>query len=294
MDALDAHLTWNSIQENKDTTLRQSMIRSLLDSQHELDLKAGSLPGTIHAILPVLLSEWEVLLSTIDTEVEQTQDAITTLVSNYAITKEQFESLPWFTEGGEKWDVSGCRKVSRQLHEITRFFSYEFESQSSSNSLLMDIRLMNEDVEYLQSYASQIEESMDWLNKRRLGYHSYLKRISKESGSIDNQKQQRGNQQALITNPRDASFHPFAQHMQRKIDQIAYVTSILLSLSFTVGLYGMNLDIFVDGGLVGLKKYLSTAIPFAVGTFAITFILPVYIKWPKLPVGKKTKELNVV
>lgn len=291
MDSLDAHLTWNSIQENKDTTLRQSMIRSLLDSQHEQDLKAGSLPATIHAILPVLLSEWEVLLSTIDTEVEQTQEAITTFASNYAITNEQFESLAWFTEGGEKWDLSGCRKVNRQLHEITRFFSYEFESQSSSNALLMDIRLMNEDVEYLQSYASQIEESMDWLNKRRLGCYSYLKRIGKESGSINGQGQQRGNQQAVSTNPLTESFEPFALHMQRKIDQIAYMTNILLSLSFTVGLYGMNLDIFVDGGLVGLKKYLSTAIPFAVGIFAVTFVLPVYIRWP---VGKKPKEVTVV
>lgn len=40
----------------------------------------------------------------------------------------------------------------------------------------------------------------------------------------------------------------------------------------------MNLDIFVDGGLVGLKKYLATAVPFAVGVFAVTFLLPVRVR----------------
>ncbi|KAI9822227.1 MAG: hypothetical protein M1832_003050 [Thelocarpon impressellum] len=71
-------------------------------------------------------------------------------------------------------------------------------------------------------------------------------------------------------------YEPFARHIQTKIDQIAYVTNDLLSLTLIATIYGMNLDIFVDGGLSDLKKYLVTALPFAAGIFFLTFYLPTF------------------
>lgn len=63
----------------------------------------------------------------------------------------------------------------------------------------------------------------------------------------------------------------FQHHIQTKIDQIAYVTSGLLSMSFIASLYGMNLDIFTDGGNVTLAKFLYTALPFTFGILTLTF-----------------------
>ncbi|KAK3177883.1 hypothetical protein OEA41_000015 [Lepraria neglecta] len=67
----------------------------------------------------------------------------------------------------------------------------------------------------------------------------------------------------------------FQNHIRQRIDQIAYVTNLLLSLSFIATLYGMNADLFVTGGLVKLKDYLITALPFACGVFLFTFVMPV-------------------
>jgi hypothetical protein len=67
----------------------------------------------------------------------------------------------------------------------------------------------------------------------------------------------------------------FQDHIRQRIDQIAYVTNLLLSLSLIATLYGMNADMFVTGGLVKLKDYLVTALPFACGVFLFTFVMPI-------------------
>jgi len=66
------------------------------------------------------------------------------------------------------------------------------------------------------------------------------------------------------------------RHVRRKVDQIAYVTNILLSMTFIATVYGMNLDIFTDGGLVSVNKFIATALPFTVCLFVATFFKDVF------------------
>lgn len=66
-------------------------------------------------------------------------------------------------------------------------------------------------------------------------------------------------------------YEAYHRHIQRKVDQIAYVTIILLSMTFIATVYGMNLNIFTDGGLVSLNSFLATSLPFTAGLFFVTF-----------------------
>lgn len=74
--------------------------------------------------------------------------------------------------------------------------------------------------------------------------------------------------------PGDGGYDNFARHIKFKVDQIAYMTNILFSLSLIATIYGMNLDIFTDGGKVRLAKFLVTALPFCFMVFFVTFIVP--------------------
>jgi formate-dependent nitrite reductase membrane component NrfD len=65
----------------------------------------------------------------------------------------------------------------------------------------------------------------------------------------------------------------YGEHIITKIDPIAYMTNILFSLSFIASIYGMNLNIF-NSGQVQLSQYLATAIPFCLGVFIVTFVIP--------------------
>ena len=73
--------------------------------------------------------------------------------------------------------------------------------------------------------------------------------------------------------PPTKSTKPSARFLQNRLDQIAFGTNPLLSLTFIATVYGMNLDVFVgvSGGLVSLKKYLITGFVFAVCVFCLTF-----------------------
>jgi hypothetical protein len=81
--------------------------------------------------------------------------------------------------------------------------------------------------------------------------------------------------------------NPSARLLQNRLDQIAFATNPLLALMFMTTLYGMNLGIFVDGGLVSLKKYLISALVFAAGVFAATFFFEPAARWIADAVGVK-------
>jgi hypothetical protein len=91
--------------------------------------------------------------------------------------------------------------------------------------------------------------------------------------------------------PSGGEYLPFAHHIQTKLDQIAYVTNLLFSLTFIATVYGMNLDIFTDGGLVGLSRYLATALPFAFLVFMLTFGIPILVS--RLSKGQMRRNFAV-
>lgn len=78
----------------------------------------------------------------------------------------------------------------------------------------------------------------------------------------------------------NGGYGSFARHMAMKIDQIAYMTNILFSLTFIASIYGMNLDVFTEDGKVRLVQFLATAFPFTFGVFCITFVIPeIWRRW---------------
>lgn len=79
--------------------------------------------------------------------------------------------------------------------------------------------------------------------------------------------------------PPDRPISPAARYVQNRLDQIVFSTNPLLSLTFIATVFGMNLDIFVDGGLVMVATYLITAFVFAFVVFCVTFFYKPVIFW---------------
>jgi Mg2+ and Co2+ transporter CorA len=72
---------------------------------------------------------------------------------------------------------------------------------------------------------------------------------------------------------------PAARYLQNRLDQIVFSTNPLLSLTFIATVFGMNLDVFVDGGLVTLATYLITAFVFAFVVFCATIFYKPVVFW---------------
>jgi len=97
---------------------------------------------------------------------------------------------------------------------------------------------------------------------------------SQRSDSSGPLKSTRGGDPPSDPPNRNGSNGRFNGHMVTKIDQIAYTTNLLFSLSFITSVYGMNLKNFTNGGQVQLSQYLATALPFTFVVFIVTFVLP--------------------
>jgi uncharacterized PurR-regulated membrane protein YhhQ (DUF165 family) len=67
-------------------------------------------------------------------------------------------------------------------------------------------------------------------------------------------------------NPCSRNRH-YGEHIITKIDQIAHMTNILLSLL----LIAMNI---FNGGQVQLSQYLTTVLPFCLVVFIVSFVIP--------------------
>lgn len=79
--------------------------------------------------------------------------------------------------------------------------------------------------------------------------------------------------------PPDRPISPAARYVQNRLDQIVFSTNPLLSLTFIATVFGMNLDSFVNGGLVTVATYLITAFVFAFAVFCATFFYKPVVFW---------------
>lgn len=255
-----------------------------------------------------MLSEFLVSISTLAQNLEDAEEVIleisqaeTSSNSDVKLLDQLRQTYPYALR-----HPSTYKLLLQQLSHITSSWHH----QGSHNPQSIDVRRITkllEDVHFLCQYASQLEGQNDGLLEKRATLMADLRQSSSEGGENEKRRsleqsnenspsdaaiqghsihQKSGMDMGSSRNsrgqrgpsdpgsPRKSALEDYANHIQTKVDQIAYVTNILLSLSLIATIYGMNLDIFVEGGLVHVKDYLVTALPFAFGIFLVTFGLP--------------------
>jgi hypothetical protein len=148
----------------------------------------------------------------------------------------------------------------------------------------VDSDLIKSDLSSLISYAQHLQ------NDHPKEHSNTVSQVAPETFTAHNTVSAKAGGFGSGPPPPPTAYEPFAQHIQMKIDQIAYMTNLLLSLSFIASVYGMNLNIF-NGGYVELSHYLATAIPFSFVVFVITFIVPVVL--PRITGGRDRPQVTI-
>lgn len=76
---------------------------------------------------------------------------------------------------------------------------------------------------------------------------------------------------------RNMTLDDYASHFQTKADQITHTINTLLSAPLFATINGINVDVFMEGGLVRVKDCLVTALPFALSIFLVIFGPPALV-----------------
>ncbi|KAL9612060.1 MAG: hypothetical protein Q9167_003320 [Letrouitia subvulpina] len=292
-------------------TLVQTFAVSILNPIYD-DYSPKRFSSILIVILTVLSSEFSTLISRLAQNLKDAEDAIleisqaeTSSSTNVKLLKKLRQIYPHALRR-----PSTYKMLLRQLNFIT----FSLRDQDVHKSEVRRTEKLLDDLRYLCQYATELEKQNGELLKERTNLIAGLRDGSSEGGenekgrsfeqsgenspssaAIQEQSihKDRGIDMGSLGNqhldprgqggppqpgsPGKSTLEPFARHIQTKIDQIAYITNILLSLSLIATIYGMNLDVFVDGGLLRVKDYLVTALPFAFGIFLVTFGLPALV-----------------
>lgn len=225
------------------------------------------------AAITVLTKEWSSVLTRGATVLENIYDLI--------------NKVPWAESRSARVEmINTARQLRSQIPSKQSFFKDTILDINTSRDLLMqcnadtegfntvynrDSQLLMAELQQLSIEATQVNQSNEEINGRAAVV------LSPPGSSEDNGSNGQGHDQAKnpdkIQAEEEKNKHRarFQNHIETKIDQIAYVTSGLLSMSFIASIYGMNLDIFTDGGYVSLSKFLYTSLPFTFGILLLTF-----------------------
>jgi hypothetical protein len=316
--ALD-YRVWNPSRDLLYTpTLRQAIIKHIVQSVNDKLDTSGILTKIDLSLYPILILEWSSILTIRAQAGSEAHASITDIIwsdTTEKTCKEKFAKL---------------RRAYRSSFRSPVFYekaiadiNYATQSLQNSDAFLSGysnakLNMIMEDLRSVAALADRTKEAYDILTKEAIALfrgvdtgsggdeQQFRRRESSDATRIESQPPPNTNgsgayeppgsdrplppSQAFMEAERlpnsngggrreppgsDPSHESFQNHIRQRIDQIAYVTNLLLSFSLIATLYGMNVDVFVTDGLVKLKDYLVTALPFACGVFLFTFVIPV-------------------
>jgi hypothetical protein len=298
---LESHLRVDDVDWKP--TLFDAMVKSIPHSTYIGAEASGSLSAVIYSVFPIIISECIHVLSGLYLDAAIARKTIDELSEGTLSEETRQQKLDWLNEALGKYirpltfyqeDLRVLNSMQRALDDCQILQSrLECDQQVDSD-------LIKNDIAFLNSYAQQLQRDNEVLFSRRASVLAFTKSTkppeehSQEKSPLTDSTlppahataspNSGGTLPQLASGPPPGSppldppaYEPFARHIQTKIDQIAYMTNLLLSLSFIASVYGMNLKIFTQGGEVELSRYLATALPFAFGVLVITFVMPAWV-----------------
>ncbi|KAF1960507.1 hypothetical protein CC80DRAFT_589911 [Byssothecium circinans] len=291
--ALRSHLRGD--QEDWSPNLFEATVKSILYSTYTDPKASGSLSSALYAVFPILVSQWTVMAIFRSSEASIARRIINQLSEDNLSEEAREEKMTWLR------DVAGKGKVwSPQWFDtymrIDSMLRYLEDCETLQARLdpggLVDTELIKSDISFLITRQKQLERENEVLySKRELllsladqGSNGLPKKTPpRQSGKGEETPDPRSTLTSTATpggpaaagggppgsnTPSSDLYRSFASHVRTKIDQIAYMTNLLFSLTFIASIYGMNLDIFTGDGKVELARFLATALPFAFVVFS--------------------------
>lgn len=306
---LHAHLKGNV--DARTDTVFEAILHSIQHSAYVGKNSSPNLAAVLYSAYPLIISEWTSLVLRLDsdfkaaeTSIEGISEPTTTLqerrerfaLSGHALR--QTLHTPAFYE----WHVRALTAMQDTIDEWAILRS-ELPGNQSINTTLV-----KSDLAFLIRHVQRLQHGNAALLSRRddlafsLNQEEDDNKVPEEHPRKTNAPQEKSSvgespapSTSRVQHHRGAGGSPprgngpppdvtdsngdYSRHLETRIDQIAYMTNILFSLSLIASVYGMNLSTFVDGGQVQLSQYLTTALPFAFVVFIVTFALPGMVKW---------------
>jgi hypothetical protein len=217
-------------------------------------------------------------------------------------------------------------KATEQSLSECQLLSSRLKGASSKQ---IDVDLIHRDISFLRRHLQHAQQDTDSFVSWRDSLISSVESEKQPRGKENRVKENRGNEKIstassapdltkqtgtvyagagtdvgvrpLIDDPRPPHRRPphkypldeYANALWIKLDQIAYATNTLLSLSFIATVYGMNLNMFSTGGMVELRSFLATALPFTLVVFVLTFGAPPLISRVHQKRGNRQAAFNI-
>jgi hypothetical protein len=292
MVALKSHL--RDDQEDSPLNIFEALAKSIFYSTYADRRASGSLAAVLYSVFPILVSHWTDLVSSRRSATVDARKTINELSEGNLSggpRAERTARLQDLIERLHRFGTYTCIDFTLKYLEDCERLQARLDPRG-----LVDIETIKNDVSLLVEHRNQLDQENEVLFSKQ----SSLSALAAQSrnnppprdppGQSREYKDPPGPRLATAA-PEDTAVPPsgippgsnppgadpansFANHVQMKIDQIAYMTNILFSLTFIASVYGMNLNIFTEDGKVGLVRFLATALPFAFVVFVITFVLP--------------------
>jgi hypothetical protein len=269
---------------------------SIIASSYKETNPSSRLSAVLYMAFPVAISEWTNVISGLRTDAEIARQTLKELSEGNLSQETRKNKLEWLKNTALNQNIrhhsfydSFLRLLNSMLETLNDCEMIRSRLEGEAQG---DRGLIREDISFLISQGRQLQHENEVLLSKRSSilstdgsddtpeehsegrplpdYRTYTGNTSVSPGFSGSSPPPRSDPPP----GRSGSYLPFAEHIQTKIDQIAYMTNLLFSLSFIASVYGMNLDIFSNGGLVPLSHFLGTAIPFSFLVFVITFFMP--------------------
>lgn len=212
-------------------------------------------PIVARALFPPAVSEWTETLEALETELRNSDS----------------------TESGQRRDPSAGPSGLRSLvsrRELTHLLTHLACSWDSLRHIcgttFVDpgVPSSGDDIKYLQLWSDNLEQ-----REQKLRDDEYRQKPPLPTSNGRAELSGGGGRAALPDpDPVPPKKKPPMEDIKLKVDQIAYVTTLLLSLTFIATIYGMNVSNFSAEGIPTVIDYLAVALPFAAGVFFLTFV----------------------
>lgn len=264
------------------TTLFDAIPSSMEYSTYIQQDASTTLAAVIYSVFPLIVSESAGLLSEFASSAQLAERTIEELSLGNLSDETRLGKLEWLQNALDNGYLRSSARYE-ELHEVFCSMQRAMHDCDVLHSRLpergsVDTELIRDDLTFLTEEAQRLQRENDALLSKR----DSLLDLSSPNSSTRNDLTEKqsyspgasGGAGGPPDPPNPYSWNPrYGEHIITKIDQIAYMTNILLSLSFIASVYGMNLNIF-NGGQVELSQYLATALPFCLLVFIVTFVIP--------------------
>ncbi|GFG11363.1 hypothetical protein IFM61392_06873 [Aspergillus lentulus] len=241
-----------------------------------------TLAAVIYSVFPLIVSESAGLLSEFASSAQLAERTIEELSLGNLSDETRLGKLEWLQNALDNGYLRSSARYE-QLHEVFCSMQRAMHDCDVLHSRLpergsVDTELIRDDLTFLTEEAQRLQRENDTLLSKRDSLLGLTSPNSSTRNDLTEKQSYSPGASGGAGGPPDPP-NPYSwnrrygEHIITKIDQIAYMTNILLSLSFIASVYGMNLNIF-NGGQVELSQYLATALPFCFVVFIVTFVIP--------------------